>query len=159
MLQALAVERMQHGVARPVGGRAGPLGRRAVAELGRHPTKRTLINLAFFRTAEWHTELLQLQHGGGRFTAHIFNGILIAEPVGPLDGVKHMPLPVIFPHIAEGGGDTALRRHGMAAGRKHLGDRRRFQSGRRHAHGRAQARAARTDDNHVIFMFDYWIGF
>src|SRR3546814_5480641 len=46
----------------------------------------------------------------------------LAQPVRTLDRVEHVPCPVIGAHVAKAGGDPALRRHGVAAGRKDLGD-------------------------------------
>src|SRR3546814_14481627 len=50
-----------------------------------------------------------------------------------------MPAPVVLAHVAERGGDAALRRHGMAAGREHLGDAGGLEAGLGEAKGRAQA--------------------
>ena len=77
--------------------------------------------------------MLELVDRVGRLAAQIFDGVLVAEPVRPLDGVVHVPAPVVRAHIAERRGDAALRRDGVRAGREHLGDA-----------GGAQARLARS---------------
>src|SRR3546814_15367521 len=67
-------------------------------------------------------EVLELVNGIGRLAAHEFDGILVAEPVRTLDGVVHVPVPVVFAHVGQRGADAALRRHGMRPGRKELGE-------------------------------------
>src|SRR5882724_5759666 len=94
--------------------------RDAFAVVGRHATESTLIYLAVFGARERHAEMFELVDRLRRIAAEIFDGILIAEPIRALDGVVHMPAPIILAHIAERGGDTALRRNGVAAGGKHL---------------------------------------
>src|SRR5699024_483726 len=78
--------------------------------------------------------------------------VLIAEPVRPLDGVVHVPAPVVFAHVAERGTHAALGGHGVRTGGKHLGDAGGLQAGGGQAHGGAQAGTARADDQHVIFV-------
>jgi len=39
-----------------------------------------------------------------------------------LDGVVHVPFPIVRTHIGKRGRDPALRRDGVRAGRKYLGD-------------------------------------
>ena len=61
-------------------------------------------------------------------------------------------------HVAEAGGDPALRRDGVAAGREDLGDAGGLQALFGRAHGRAKARAAGADDDDVIDMVDDLVG-
>ena len=122
MPQRLAVHRVQHGVAGAVGGGAGAL-RGALAVMRGHAAERALIDFAVFLAArERQAPMLELVDRGRRVAAQIFDGVLVAEPVGALDGVVHVPAPVVLAHVAERGGDAALRRDRMRAGRKHLGD-------------------------------------
>ena len=116
--QRLAVERVQHGVAGAVGGGAGALRRRAFAELGGHAAERALVDAAVLGARERHAVVLELVDGVRRVAAQIFDGVLVAEPVGALDGVVHVPAPVVRPHVAERGGDAALRRDGVRARRE-----------------------------------------
>src|SRR5260221_301561 len=98
--------------------------------------------------------MLELDHRRRRFAAEIFDRILVAEPVRPFDGVVHVPLPVIRPHVAEARSDAALRRDGVAARREDLGDAGRLQSGSGGAHGRGKTSASSTDNHHVIAVVD-----
>ena len=86
--------------------------------------------------------MLQLVNRGRRVAAHIFDGVLVAEPVRPLDGVVHVPAPVVLAHIAERGGDAALRRDGVRAGGEDLGDAGGAQAGLAAADHGAQTGAA-----------------
>ena len=116
--QRLPVHRMQHGMAGAVGGGAGAL-RGALAVMGGHAAERALIDLAVVLPArERQAPMFELVDRLGRAAAHVFDGVLVAEPVGALDGVVHVPAPVVLAHIAERGGDAALRRDRVRAGRE-----------------------------------------
>ena len=109
-----------------------------------------LQDLAVLGAREGHAPMLELVNRLRRVAAEIFDGVLVAEPVGALDGVVHVPLPVVLAHVAERGGDAALRRDGVRAGRKHLGDAGGLQSRLGAADDGAQARAAGADHDHVV---------
>ncbi len=156
--QALLVERVQHRVAGAVGGGAGALRGGAFAHVLGHAAERALVDLAFVGAAERQAGMLELVDRGRRFAAQIFDRVLVAEPVGALDGVVHVPGPVVRTHVAEAGGDAALRRDGVAAGREDLGDAGGLQAFFGRAHGGAQARAAGADDDDVIDMIDDLVG-
>ncbi len=147
-LQRLPVERVQDRVAGAVGGGAGALGD-ALAVIGGHAAERALVDLAFLGARERHAPVVELVDRRRRVAAEIFDRVLVAEPVGALDGVVHVPAPVVRPHIAERGRDAALRRDGVRAGREHLGDAGGAQARLRAADGGAQARAAGADDDDV----------
>jgi hypothetical protein len=149
MAQRLAIHRMQHGVAGAVGGRAGALGG-ALAVMRGHAAERALIDLAVIAARERQAPVLELIDRGRRVAAHVFDRVLVAEPVGALDGVVHVPAPVVLAHVAERGRDAALRRDRMRAGRKHLGDAGGLEASLAAADDRAQARSAGADHHHVI---------
>src|SRR5439155_14030867 len=136
-----------------VGGGAGAVGRRTVTEFHHVPAERPLIDLPQLGARERHAEMLKLDDRRDRLAAHIFDRVLIAEPVRPLDGVVHVPAPVVVAHIAERGGDAALRRDRVAAGREHLADAGGLQPLDRRAEGGAQPGAAGPDDDDVISVF------
>ena len=54
--------------------------------------------------------------------------------------------------------DAALRRHGVAAGREHLGDAGGFQALGGQAESGAQAGAAGADHDHVVLVIDHLVG-
>ena len=158
MAQRLAVHRVQHGVAGAVGGGAGAL-RLALAVVQGHAAERPLIDLAVLGARERHAPMLQLVDRVGRVAHHVFDRVLVAEPVRPLDGVVHVPAPVVRMHVAERGGDAALCRDRVRAGRKHLGDAGGAQAGFAAADHGAQARAAGADHDDVVGVIFDRIGF
>ena len=144
---------MQNGMAGTVGGGAGAL-RNAFTEIGRHAAKRALVNLAFFSARKRHAEMLQLVNRFGRIAAQIFNRILVAQPVRAFDRVIHMPAPIIITHIAERGGNAALRRNRMRARREDFGNTRRLQPAFGAAQSGAQTRTTGPDNDDVKLMID-----
>ena len=153
--QRLAVHGVQHGVAGAVGGGAGAL-RGALAVMRGHAAERALVDLAVFLAArERQAPVLELVHRLRRVAAEIFDRVLVAEPVGALDGVVHVPAPVVLAHVAERGGDAALRRDRVRAGREHLGDAGGLETGLAAADDRAQAGAAGAHHDDVVgVVFD-----
>ena len=158
MLERLAVQRVQHGVAGAVGGSGRALRRRALAVFGGHAAERALIDAAVLRAAERNAVVLELVDRLGRVAAEIFDGVLIAQPVGALDGVVHMPAPVVRAHVAERGGDPALGRDRVRAGGEYLGDAGRLEARLGATERRPQARTAGADDHHVIGVVGQRIG-
>ena len=119
VLDRLLVQRVQHRVAGAVGRGAGAV-RRALAVMRGHAAEWPLVDAAVVGARERHAVVLELDDRGRRFLAHELDGVLVAEPVRALDGVVEMEAPVVLAHVAERGGDAALRGHGMAARREHL---------------------------------------
>ena len=120
--QRLPVHRVQHGMAGAVGRRASALGG-AFAEMCRHPAERALIDFSvFLATRKRQPPMLKLVNSSWRVAAEIFNGVLVAEPVGALDCVVHMPTPVVFAHVAKCSGNAALRGNRVRARRENFGD-------------------------------------
>ncbi len=138
-------------MARAVGGSAGAL-RDALAVMRGHAAEGALIDLAFFGARERHAEMLKLVNRFRRVAAEIFDGVLIAQPVRSLHGVVHVPAPVILAHIAECGGNAALRGHSVAARGKHFGDAGGAKPVRGAFERGAKARAAGADDDDIERM-------
>ena len=152
-LDALAIQRVQHGVPGPVSRSAGTL-HGALAEFAGHAAEGALVDLAFIGPGEGHSPMLQLVNSGGRFTAEIFNRVLVAQPVRPFDGVVHVPAPVILTHIAERGSDAALCGNRVGARWENFGDTGGFQAGLCGAQGSTEARAASAHNHDIICMVD-----
>ena len=151
-LEALAIQRVQDRVAGTVGGGAGALHGRALAELGRVAAERALIDLALFGARERHAVMFQLIDRGGRRAREVFHRVGVAQPVRALHGVVHVPLPVVGAHVGQRRGDAALRRDGVRPGREHLGDAGGLEALFSHAQRGAQPRPAGAHDHHVIVM-------
>ena len=155
--QRLLVERVQDGVAGAVGRRAGALGD-ALAVFRGHAAERALVDLALGRARERHAEMLELDDRGNAVAAHVFDRVLVAQPVGALDRVVHVPAPVVRAHVAQRRGDAALSGDRMTAGGKYLGNAGGLETLVGHAEGGAQARAAGADNHDVVFVLDDGVG-
>ncbi len=142
------IQRVQHRVAGAVRGTRAPL-HRLLAEVRRVPAEGALVDGAVLVAVEGHAHVLELDHELRGSAAHELDRVLVAEVVGALDGVVHVPEPVVFAHVAERGADAPLRRHGVRARREHLREHRHAQTLARELEGRAQPRAARAHDHRV----------
>src|SRR5262249_52871526 len=145
--------RMQNRMTGAVGGSASALGG-AFAVIRGHAAEWTLIDFAFGRAREWHAVMLELDYRLHGVLAHIFDGVLIAEPVAAIDGVVKMPAPVVRTHMAGGGENAALRGYRVRARGKYFGDAGGVESCRSHADRGAQSRTAGTDDDDIVIMVD-----
>ena len=59
--------------------------------------------------------MLQLKNCIGGFFTHVFDSILISEPISTLNGVIHVPPPIVFTHITKCGADATLRCHSVTS--------------------------------------------
>ena len=153
VVERLAVQGVQHGVAGAVGRRAGALDR-GLAEVARHAAEGALVDLALVGAREGHAPVLQFVHRRGGVAHHVLDGLLVAEPVRTLDGVVHVPAPIVLAHVAQRSGDAALGRHGVRAGGEHLGYAGGLQTGLGAAEGGPQARSPSADHHHVELVID-----
>jgi len=71
-------------------------------------TESSLINLPVWCAIEWEPHPLQLNHRRDRFASEYFSRVLIGQVVATFDGVEHVPLPVVFFHIAKRSADSTL---------------------------------------------------
>src|SRR6185369_12876284 len=158
VLQALRIKRVEHRMAGAVGGGASALRGRSLAHVLGHSAERALVDFALGGAAERKAHMLELDDCRRGLADHIFDRVLVAEPIGALHRIVHVPGPMVRAHIAKRGRDSALSCYGVAPRREDLGDAGGLQSLLRSPHGRAQARAAGSDDNHVITMIDDLVG-
>jgi hypothetical protein len=98
--------------------------------------------------------MLKFHDCGNCLTTHVFDGVLIAEPIRSFDGVVHVPLPAILSKIGKACRNASLGGHGMTPGRKYLCKACRLQPGLDSALSGAQAGATGANDNQVIGMID-----
>lgn len=133
--ERLAVERMKKGVTGPIGDGTASVCLATLAVLLRLATESALVagvqklakqlsdpglgagslHLSVFGSREGAAVVLQLNDGCRGLPRHVVDGVLVAKPVGTLDGIVHVPSPVILVHVSEGGIDTALGGDGMAS--------------------------------------------
>ena len=145
---------MQHRMAGAVCGGASALHRRAFAHILHMAAKGALIDGAIVIARERYASMFQFVNGRRRFTHHIFNRILITQPVRALYGVVHVPCPMVGRVILQARRNPALCSNGVAARRENFGDTRSFQTSLGSAHGCTQARATCADNNDVIGVID-----
>ena len=97
---------------------ATSVGLPAFSILIRLAPKGPLINFPLCCSGKRHAIILQFEDGRGGLPRHVVDGVLVAQPVGPLDGVVHVPAPVVRPHVTQGGIDTTLCGHSVGTGRE-----------------------------------------
>ena len=142
------IERVQHRVAGAIG-RGARAAHGLLAEIRRVPAERTLVDRAVRIAVERHAEMLELVDDLRRHPAHVLDRVLVAEPVGALDRVVHVPEPVVLGHVAERRADAALRRDRVRARREYLRQHGDAQARLGELQRRAHARAAGADDHRV----------
>ncbi len=74
-----------------VGDAAASVSLASLAEFVRLTAEGPLVDLALRSPGEGHAVVLQLDDGRGCLPGHVVDGILVAEPVGSLDRVVHVP--------------------------------------------------------------------
>jgi hypothetical protein len=148
MLDPLLIERLQDHVPGAVGGVASALDR-ALAEVPGVPSEPALIHEAVRRAVERQAHVLELEHRINGFAGKHLRRILVDQVVAALDGVEHVPLPVVFFDVAEGRADTALCRAGVRPRRVELADDGNIGLAG-HLDGRHQAGPAGTNDDRVV---------
>jgi len=84
------------------------------------PGRKLILTNGTRRHADAVLARLELDHHFDGATAHVFDRVLVAEVVGALDRVVHVPVPMVLGRIGERRGDSALRRHGVRARREDL---------------------------------------
>src|SRR5260370_16285994 len=95
-------------MARTIRSGAGPVSHVALGILCCVSAKAALIDRAGFGAAERHAEMLEFDNRRDRLTAHIFDRVLIAEPVGAPDRIEHVPAPIVLFHVAQRSPHAAL---------------------------------------------------
>ena len=121
--QVALVKRVQQRVTGTVGRSAGTGSLAAFTVILRLAAEWTLVDTTLLGTRERQTHVVQLEHGGRAFLTHVFDSVLVTDVVGTLDGIVHVPAPVIVRvGGGDGAGDATLGRYGVGTRREHLGD-------------------------------------
>ena len=118
-LDAVLVERLEDHVARPVRGEAGPLDR-GLPEVPGMAAEPALVDLPVRRPVEGQAHVLELDHRLDRLVGKDLGRVLVDEVVAALDGVEHVPLPVVLLLVPQGSAHAALGGAGVGAGRVEL---------------------------------------
>lgn len=115
LLQTLPIQRMQHGMPGPIRRTRRPIRLPSLAVLETLPAQSALVYCALACAREGHAVVLELDDGGHGFPRHVVDCVLVAEPVGALDRIVHVPAPVVGGHVAERGVDATLCGDGVGA--------------------------------------------
>ena len=114
-------------------------------------TEWALVNAALLGTGERQPHMFELEHSFRANRTHVFDSILVADVVGALDGIVHMPAPIVVRiSRSDSTGDTTLRRNGMRTRRENLGYHRCFMATLCQLQRGTHARATTTDNDGVI---------
>jgi hypothetical protein len=65
------------------------------AALQRLPPESPLIYFAIFETRKWHADVFQLVDRSWSLFRHVMYRVLVAQPIGALDCVEEVPVPVV----------------------------------------------------------------
>jgi len=147
-LDALLIERLKDHVAGAIG-RIAAASHWPLAEVAGVTAETALIDLSIGGAVEREAHALQLDDRWDRFAGQHLGGILVGEVVATLDGVEHVPLPVILFDVAECGADAALGRTGVRTRRIQLREHRRWDALACQLERRPEAGPARTDDDRI----------
>ncbi len=149
VLDGLLVQGLQDHVPGPVGREARPPDRPlpVVAGVAAEPA---LVDLAVGRPVERQAHVLELDHRLDGLAGQDLGRVLVDQVVATLDGVEHVPLPVVLLEVPEGGTDAALGGAGVGAGGIELGQDRGVHAGLGELDGGPQAGAAGADDQRVV---------
>ena len=115
--------------------------------------KGSLGDAPVLRPGEDGSPVLELVDVPGRLVAEDLDRVLVAEVVGPLNGVVGVGLGIVLGGVSERRVDPALGRSGVATDGMDLGEQRDVGARIVRFDGRAHARAARTDDEDVVLGF------
>ena len=109
-------------------------------------------HFAILGSREGAAVVLELDDGGRGLTGHVVNSILVTEPIRALDGIVHVPPPVVLVHVAQRGIDATLGGDGMTSGREELGNAGRVEAGLGETKGSSETRAAGADDEGIVMV-------
>src|SRR5262249_34593340 len=120
--------------------------------------ERALVDFAVARACERHAIVFELIYSRGCVSAQILNRVLVPEPVRSLDGVVHVPAPVVRPLVTERGPNATFGRDGVRASGKDLRDAGGWEARLDAAERRSKPSATGADDHDVIGMIRHLIG-
>jgi hypothetical protein len=153
----LTVQGVENGVTRSIGGGGTSVCLTTLAVLEGLTTERSLVDLSFLGSGEGYTVMFKLDNSVWCFLAHVVNRILVTQPITTLDGIVHVPPPIIFRHVSECGVDTTLRSDGVRTGREELGNTCGLESCFCETECCSETCTTGTDNNSIEFVVDYWV--
>lgn len=109
-------------------------------------------HLAILGTRERATVVLKLDNRCGSLAGHVVNSILVSKPVGALDGIVHVPPPVVFVHVTKGSVDTTLCGDSVTPGREKLRYTGSVEAGLGQTEGGAKTGTTGTDNDRIVLV-------
>ena len=103
-------------------------------------------------TREGASVVLELDNGIGSLLGHVVDSVLVTEPIGTLDGVVHVPSPVVLMLVTESGVDTSLGGGSMTTGREKLGETRRVETILGETDSSSETGTTTTDDDGIVLV-------
>ncbi len=112
VLDIALIEGVQQGMPRAVGCGTGPGSLGRIVGALRLAAERTLVDTPFLGAGKRQPHVFQLEHRFRADAAHVLDSVLVADIIGALDRVIHVPAPIVIGVGAgNGAGDAALSRH------------------------------------------------
>ncbi len=150
VLQVALIKSVQQCVTGTVCSGTGTSGLTTLTEVLGLPTERTLIDATLLGTGERQPHVLELEHRFRAYGTHVLDSVLVTDVVGTLDGIVHVPAPIIVRvGRSDGAGDATLRGNGVRASRENLGDHSGLVTGLGQLQRRAHTGATATNDDGV----------
>jgi hypothetical protein len=143
LLVGLFEERVQQGVASPIGREAGP-------QVG-VTAEGALVDSLVFRPGEGTAPVLQLVDGARGVVAEDLDRVLVTQEVRALDGVVDVGLDRVVVDVAERRGDSSLGRSRVASTGIDLRDHGHVEVTDQ-LHRGSQPRETRSNDDDVVFV-------
>lgn len=140
-----------------VGGGATSVGLSSLSELSRLSTESALVNLSILGSGEWAAVVLELNDGSWRLAGHVVNSILISKPIRSLDGVVHVPSPIILVHVSESSIDSSLCGDGVRSSWEELGNTSSVESSLGKTESCAETSTSSSDDDSIVLVVLYAI--
>jgi hypothetical protein len=69
------------------------------------------LHSSIFSSREWTSVVFELDDTLGRLSCHVMDGILITQPVRALDGIVHVPPPVVLVHAVKAMPSVSMSSH------------------------------------------------
>ena len=145
------VQGVQQGVTGTVSSSAGTCSLSRVIRAFGLTAEWTLIDATLFGTGERQTHVLQFEYGFRTNRTHVLDSVLVTDIVGTLDGVVHVPAPIVIRiSRSDSAGDATLSRHSVRTSWENFGDDGGFMTTLSQLQCSAHTRAAATNNDGVI---------
>lgn len=110
------------------------------------------LHLAIVCSREWASVVLQFDNRSWCFSGHVMDRILISQPIRSLDGIVHMPSPIVLVHVPQSGIDTSLCSYSVTSGWEELRYTGSVETSFGKTEGCSQTSSTGTDDNRIVLM-------